>query len=53
MWNVNISGHNAKNFAWKFCTVTEKSEKNEMISLSYVGDDHVCLLQIKICKLRN
>jgi len=44
MQNVeNFSEYNAKNFAGKFLTVTEKSskKKNEMISLGYDANDHV------------
>jgi len=32
---------NAKKIAWKFLTVTEKSPKKRMISLSYNANDHV------------
>jgi len=37
----NFSERKAKNFAWKFLTVSEKSLKTEMISLSYDVIDNV------------
>jgi len=37
----NFFEYITKNFVWKFHTVTEKSFKNEMISIGYDVNNHV------------